>query len=261
LLIVEPVVIAPLEARWAAVKARALEIAADAEKATGRQHAKLRADLQECLLDWIAALSSVRILNPACGSGNFLYLALRRMMDLWHEARIFAAQHGLLTFLDKQVHPSQLYGLETNVYAQELASVVVWIGYLQWLNQNSVGWPTEPILRKLDNIQERDAILNYVEGEPVEAEWPEVDFIIGNPPFLGDAVARLKVPFGAIWIVGRVSDTGYRMLKLHPREFWIDVDIRRALANDKRTKDILQFEQRGKSMEFCDLGQIYVPIP
>jgi type II restriction/modification system DNA methylase subunit YeeA len=191
LLIVEPVVMAPLEARWAAVKAHALDIAAQAEKVNGRQHAKLRADLQECLLDWIAALSNVRILDPACGSGNFLYLALRRMLDLWHEARIFAAQHGLPTFLDKQVHPSQLYGLETNVYAQELASVVVWIGYLQWLKQNGIGWPTEPILRKLDNIQHRDAILTYdAKGNLVEPEWPEANFIIGNPPFLGDKKMR-----------------------------------------------------------------------
>ena len=72
------------------------------------------------------------------------------------------------TFLEKQVHPSQLFGLETNVYAQELASVVVWIGYLQWLNEHAIGWPTEPILRKLDNIQHRDAILTHdAEGKPV----------------------------------------------------------------------------------------------
>jgi type II restriction/modification system DNA methylase subunit YeeA len=77
------------------------------------------------------------------------------------------------------------------VYAQELASVVVRIGYLQWLNQNGIGWPTEPILRKLDNIQNRDAILaRDADGQPVEPEWPEVDCIIGNPPFLGDKKMR-----------------------------------------------------------------------
>jgi hypothetical protein len=82
------------------------------------------------------------------------------------------------------VHPSQLYGLETNIYAQELASVVVWIGYLQWLNQNGIGWPTEPILRKLDNIQNHDAILAHdADGAAVEPKWPEVDCIIGKPTF------------------------------------------------------------------------------
>ena len=136
-------------------------------------------------------LSKVRVLDPACGSGNFLYVALRRMLDLWKEAHVFAAEHGLPTFLPFQVTPAQLFGLETNVYAQELASVVVWIGYLQWLNDNGIGWPTEPILRKLDNIQHRDAILTHdAEGKPIEPEWPEADFIIGNPPFLGDKKMR-----------------------------------------------------------------------
>ena len=191
LLIVEPVVIAPLQRRWQFVKAEATVKAEAAQKAKGREYAKLRADLEEMLLDWVAALASVRVLDPACGSGNFLYIALRRMLDLWQEARNFAGHYGLPTFLDKQVHPSQLYGVETNIYAQELASVVVWIGYLQWLNQNGIGWPVEPILRKLDNIRHDDAILTHdAEGKAIEPVWPEVDFIIGNPPFLGDKKMR-----------------------------------------------------------------------
>ncbi len=195
LLIVEPVVIEPLLRRWAAVKTECTALAeeADKEKAAeaaakrkGSAYPKLRSKLQETIFNWVEKLSSVRVLDPACGSGNFLYLALRRLLDLWHETRIFSAEHNLPTFLEKQVNPSQLYGLETNIYAQELASVVVWIGYLQWLNQNGIGWPTEPILRKLDNIQHRDAILTFDEkGNPMEPEWPQVDFIIGNPPYVG----------------------------------------------------------------------------
>ncbi len=199
LLIVEPVVMEPLQRRWQIIKTEAEAVAAAADKVKGREYAKLRADLEERVLDWVAELSSVRILDPACGSGNFLYLALRRMLDLWHEARVFAAHYGLPTFLDKQVHPSQLYGLESNIYAQELASVVVWIGYLQWLNQNGIGWPTEPILRKLDNIQNRDAILTHdAKGSAVEPEWPEVSFIIGNPPFLGDKKMRGELGDGYV---------------------------------------------------------------
>lgn len=99
---------------------------------------------------------------------------------------MFAAAHDLPTFIEQQDHPQQLFGLETNIYAQELASVVVWIGYLQWLNEHAIGWPVEPILRKLDNIQHRDAILTHdANGNPEEPEWPNVDFIVGNPPFLG----------------------------------------------------------------------------
>jgi type II restriction/modification system DNA methylase subunit YeeA len=150
--------------------------------------------MQETLYAWVQELSRVRVLDPACGSGNFLYLALKRMLDLWQEVRLFAAHHGLPTVLPEQVHPSQLYGLETNVYAHELASVVVWIGYLQWLQEHGMGVPTEPILRKLDNIQHRDAILTHdSDGKPVEPEWPQADCIIGNPPFLGDKKMRSEL--------------------------------------------------------------------
>jgi hypothetical protein len=128
LLIVDPVVIEPLQARWQTVKAQVMTFAATAEKnPKGRNYNALRAEMQERLFAWLEELSKVRILDPACGSGNFLYLALRRMLDLWREVYLFSAEHGLPTVLPHQVHPSQLYGLETNVYAHELASVVVWI--------------------------------------------------------------------------------------------------------------------------------------
>ncbi len=85
MLIVEPVVMAPLEARWRQVKAEALALAESAEKQKGSAYAKLRAQMQEKLYAWLEELSGVRVLDPACGSGNFLYLALRRMLDLWRE--------------------------------------------------------------------------------------------------------------------------------------------------------------------------------
>ena len=94
LLIVEPVVIEPLQRRWAEVKAEATALAEAATAATGRAHTKLRAELKEKVFGWMEELSAVRVLDPACGSGNFLYLALRRMLDLWHEARIFSAEHS-----------------------------------------------------------------------------------------------------------------------------------------------------------------------
>ncbi len=199
LLIVEPVVMAPLRTRWQQVKAEATALAEAAEKAKGTAYTKLRDKMQELLSAWMQELSRVRVLDPACGSGNFLYLALKRMLDLWQEARLFAAHHGLPTVLPEQVHPSQLYGLETNVYAHELASVVVWIGYLQWLQEHGMGVPTEPILRKLDNIQHRDAILTHDrDGKPVEPEWPQADCIIGNPPFLGGNKIRQELGDGYV---------------------------------------------------------------
>ena len=143
---------------------------------------------------WLEELSAIRVLDPACGSGNFLYLALKRMLDIWKEAYVFCAEHGFGFLGMRHVSPSQLYGIEKNLYAHELASAVVWIGYLQWLTENAVGADKEPILQQLTNIQHRDVILAYDEkGKPVKPEWPEVEFTIGNPPFLGGNKIRQEL--------------------------------------------------------------------
>ncbi|HZP23163.1 MAG TPA: DNA methyltransferase, partial [Terriglobales bacterium] len=195
LTIIEPVLVAPLRKRWEEVKAKATELAEAAEKqANGPARKKLRSRLEQTVNAWVEELSKVRVLDPACGSGNFLYLALKRMLDLWKEAQVFSAQHHLPSLLVHQVDPSQLYGIEKNVYAHELASVVVWIGYLQWLKENGMEQERRPILQPLDNIQHRDAILDFdKKGQPIEPKWPEADFIIGNPPFLGDKKMRAEL--------------------------------------------------------------------
>jgi len=195
LTIIEPVLVAPLRKRWEEVKAKATALAEAAEKQpNGSGRNKLRKQLEETVNGWVEELSKVRVLDPACGSGNFLYLALKRMLDLWKEAQVFSAQHHLPSLLVHQVDPSQLYGIETNTYAHELASVVVWIGYLQWLKENGMEQERQPILRPLDNIQHRDAILDHdKKGNPIEPEWPVADFIIGNPPFLGDKKMRAEL--------------------------------------------------------------------
>src|SRR5512137_850816 len=73
--------------------------------------------------------------------------------------------------------------------------MTVWIGWLQWIRANGFGVPPEPILRRLDrNFQCRDAILDLaVPSNPTEPEWPKVDFIVGNPPFLGDKFMRREL--------------------------------------------------------------------
>jgi hypothetical protein len=178
-LIVEPVLMAPLRRRWADVKAKAQELLE--KETTGKGSTKkLQSNLRDLLLGFVDELSHVRILDPACGSGNFLYVALKLLLDLWKEVSVYASTHGLSGLLPYQVRPSQLYGIEKNIYAQELASVVVWIGYIQWLHDNGFGVPLPPILERLDNIRCMDAVLAS-EGEP---EWPDADYIIGNPPFL-----------------------------------------------------------------------------
>ncbi len=127
----------------------------------------------------------MRVLDPACGSGNFLYVALRRLLDLQKEVISYAARKGLPP-IPLTVGPQQLYGIEINDYAHELAQITVWIGYLQWRYENGFAAMDDPVLRPLDNIRHMDAILAHDEaGRPVEPAWPAAEVIIGNPPFLG----------------------------------------------------------------------------
>ena len=92
------------------------------------------------------------MLDPACGSGNFLYVALKQLLDLEKEVSNFAADVGA-NRLFPQVTPEQLYGIEINDYAYELAQATVWIGYIQWLQENGFGIPPEPILKPLGQYQ------------------------------------------------------------------------------------------------------------
>lgn len=199
LLLIEPVLVRPLAQRWAAAKQRiveALELERAEEAARNGRQARLRVDKEsEKLLGaWIEELASVRVLDPACGSGNFLYVALRRLLDLWLEATRFAAEQGISLVVKKMVSPSQLFGIETEFYAHELASIVVWIGFLQWKHAHGVPEDREPILEKLSNIEHGDAILRYdAEGKPYEPEWQKADFIVGNPPFLGGKRLRREL--------------------------------------------------------------------
>lgn len=141
------------------------------------------------LLDFVERLAHVQILDPACGSGNFLYVAIHLLLDLEKEVIAFGAKHaiGLLP----QVRPTQLHGIEINPYAQQLAQVAIWIGYLQWMHHNGFNPPRNPVLEPIDSIRNTDAILDLSDPEnPAEPPWPEADFIVGNPPFLGGKLLR-----------------------------------------------------------------------
>jgi hypothetical protein len=203
LLLIEPVVMLPLEHRWTDVRRNVLETL-ESERASQSRKTLFKSSpkAEAILAAWIDELTGIRVLDPACGSGNFLYLALRRMLDLWLEAQRFAAQHDISLVLTRMVSPSQLFGIETEFYAHELASIVVWIGFLQWKHEHGITEDREPILQKLDNIEHADAIMRYdvnnkspghPDGKPYEPTWPIADFIIGNPPFLGDKKMRAEL--------------------------------------------------------------------
>jgi hypothetical protein len=187
LTLLEPVLMARLRREWADVQRQAEELwpqLADKKKAT-----KARKELDKILRDFVERIAAVKILDPACGSGNFLYVAITLLLDLEKEVIAKAASYG--TTLLPQVRPSQLYGLEINPYAAELAQVVIWIGYLQWMHFNGFNAKRDPILEPIDTIQNTDAIIDLSDPDnPKEPEWPEADVIVGNPPFLGGKMLR-----------------------------------------------------------------------
>jgi type II restriction/modification system DNA methylase subunit YeeA len=198
LLIVEPVLMAPLRREWQEIQVKATEAAEKRSQATTTQSRnRYLHELEDLIIGFAQKLSAIRVLDPACGSGNFLYVALRLLLDLWKEVALFAGSMGMTLLLPlpgQAPSPEQLFGIEIDPYAHELAQATVWIGYLQWLHENGYSVPSEPILKRLDNIRRMDAILAFdVEGKPVEPEWPEAEVIVGNPPFLGSKVMRLEL--------------------------------------------------------------------
>ncbi|WCT71911.1 class I SAM-dependent DNA methyltransferase [Sphingomonas naphthae] len=190
MMIVKPVIIDPLEAEWAAALAEMTRLIESAPRTTkdkllrGAELARrTRATAAATAIHeaFIARLAAFRVLDPACGSGNFLYIALRALKDIEHRANLDAEALGLPRGFPR-VGPECVLGIELNPYAAELARVSVWIGEIQWMRRNGFDAARNPILRPLDTIQQRDAIAN---ADGSATEWPAADVIIGNPPFLG----------------------------------------------------------------------------
>lgn len=196
MLIIEPVITRPWLAEWAAAKAeiekltRQAEIAADLDRAGQRGQAAVRTRLlheaNALYRGFLDRLRAFRVLDPACGSGNFLYLALLALKDIEHRVAIEAESLGLPREFPR-IGPETVKGIEINPYAAELARVTVWIGEIQWMRRNGFDVGRNPILKPLDTIECRDAILNE---DGTEAHWPAADVVIGNPPFLGGKLMR-----------------------------------------------------------------------
>ena len=182
MLIVEPVVIRPWLAEWAAEKSK---ITAELERAAAAKsrsaHTNRPNAAERRYRTFLNRLRAFTVLDPACGSGNFLYLALQALKDLEHRVQIEAEALGFPREFPA-TGPANVRGIEINPYAAELARVSVWIGQIQWMRRNGFSEPRDPILEPLDTIECRDAILTPDGAEP---DWPEADVVIGNPPFLG----------------------------------------------------------------------------
>ena len=170
--LIEPVIRDPLLAEWATVKAEMARLLA-AKKPK-------RAQAEQALHGFLERLRTFRVLDPACGSGNFLYLALRTLKDIEHQVMLEAETLGLQRGFPA-VGPEAVLGIEINPYAAELARLTVWIGEIQWMLGHGYNLNDQPILKPLNSIECRDALLDG--GQ--EAGWPAAEAIVGNPPFLG----------------------------------------------------------------------------
>ncbi|MXX48223.1 MAG: class I SAM-dependent DNA methyltransferase [Chloroflexi bacterium] len=201
LMVVEPVVMTPLRREFGAMQERVSELMKDREPSPLTREGLRRANLpkweQNAEAEWrvyLQRLRDARVLDPACGSGNFLYVTLRLLKDLEQEAIRWGAERLRITGEFPRVAPHNVLGIEINPYAKELAGVAIWIGHIQWMLDHGYGFPRDPVLQPLDNIELRDAILAYDEdGNPIPATWPGAEFIVGNPPFIGDKLMRLSL--------------------------------------------------------------------
>lgn len=215
--LVEVTVMEPLRADWAAAQMKA-----ESAKEAGEEKQALA-----IVKAFHRQLCATRVLDPACGTGNFLYVALELMKKLEGEVLETLAKLGEPESmgLDREtVDPHQFLGLELNPRAAAIAELVVWIGYLQQHYRTRTGHPSEPILRAFANINfgQRhgyDAVLTWDgapatqvvvrDGKRVETypnarrpEWPEAEFIVGNPPFIGGKDLRSRLASGyaeALW--------------------------------------------------------------
>lgn len=212
--LVEPVLMAPLRREWASLKASLLG-AVKLGKGTAADRGRIEAFLKK--------VRGVVVMDPACGSGNFLYVSLQMLLDLEKEAITLGAQLGYTFKPEVGVH--QLRAIEINPYAYELAQVTVQIGFLQWLRSNGFPVDREPVLQVLDGFHNEDALLvphfrskakslkQAQAGEHAddnalkfytEREWPACSVIVGNPPFLGDKLMRGQLGDGYVEELRRI---------------------------------------------------------
>lgn len=220
--LVDRTILAPLRDEWMVARAESEQILRTSK--TGRTSKKAREQAINRLHTFRRHLASVRVLDPACGSGNFLYVALKEMKRLEgevHRALIAAGdQQVWLDLPGDTVHPAQFYGIEIKPWAAKIAELVLWIGYLQWqVSSGRMRQTPDPLLQDLRHIENCDALITWDAEEPVldgdgkqqmvakgvskkrgerslvpltrligvkVADWPTVDFVVGNPPFLGN---------------------------------------------------------------------------
>jgi len=221
--LVEPVLMAPFRREWKELREEVrqihVSILSNPRKpgqkpfATATGTKRHNTTLQYNLLNkFVERLANIRVLDPACGSGNFLYVSLQLLLDLEKEVISFGTEIDV--FVEPRVGVQQLKAIEINPYAFELAQVSVQIGYLQWRRDNGFDNDRTPVLQVLDGFQNEDALLvphfrnkaktlkeaqaREHKGDDAlkfytERKWPDCDVIVSNPPFLGGKMIRREL--------------------------------------------------------------------
>ncbi len=177
--IIDPVLRRPLLKKWELV-AQAIQ---GLQAKSTKKGDKAYRDAKALFIGWLDALANYRILDPACGSGNFLFLGLKALKDIEHKSHLDAAALGLDREADLVTGPHNVLGIELNEYAAELARVTVWIGELQWRMAHGYEFKTNPVLEPLDHIECRDALLVFPSSEPQSQEAGEPRCEPGEPGF------------------------------------------------------------------------------
>jgi type II restriction/modification system DNA methylase subunit YeeA len=190
MMIVDPVILRPLRDEWAAAKAGIEKLVSEAHLKRGKAFDNAMAKAEEARSKFLERLRKITILDPACGSGNFLYLALQGVKDIELKANLECEALGMAPRVPA-VGPEIVHGIEINPLAAEMARTTIWIGDIQWRLRYGIYAEPQPILRKLEAIECRDALIGLTPDHKIaEAGWPAAEFIVGNPPFLGIRLMR-----------------------------------------------------------------------
>jgi type II restriction/modification system DNA methylase subunit YeeA len=208
MMIVDPVIVRPLKAEWVEARTEIEELLHGTRVRPMRAKTRRRMTPQEAAEEvrsrYLERLRNLTILDPACGSGNFLYLALQAVKDLELKANLECEALNLPS-RTPAVGPEIVRGIEINPLAAELARTTIWIGDIQWGIRNAIYARPEPILRPLDAIECRDALISVApDGSVTESEWPKSEFIVGIPPFLGSQVMRSGLGDEYVESIGRI---------------------------------------------------------
>ena len=155
--IIDPVLRRPMLQKWELVAGEIRRLQAKSTKKGDKNYREAQARF----VGWLGELQNYRVLDPACGSGNFLFLGLKALKDIEHKSHLDAAALGLDREADLVTGPHNVLGIELNEYAAELARVTVWIGELQWRMAHGYDFKTNPVLEPLDHIECRDALLSF----------------------------------------------------------------------------------------------------